>query len=144
MKIEVGMYVRTDRVGIERIYKIDNNKTKYKYLFKLKHQDDDGCIDLGVLCDDNIIGEPSFNVIDLLKIGDLVEIEFYSPRYETRVTRLFEVDVKDDDNMMFANAYCRLYILKGNWSNEDKELKPVFKSIVTKEQFEQMKYNISE
>ena len=35
-KLEIGMYVRTDKTGIKKIYKIDNNKTKYKYLYKLK------------------------------------------------------------------------------------------------------------
>ena len=45
MKLEVGMYVRTNKVGIKKIYKINNNKTKYKYLYKLKNQDGDGCID---------------------------------------------------------------------------------------------------
>lgn len=70
-KLEVGMYVRTDKTGIKKIYKIDNNKTKYKYLYKLKNQDDDGCIDLGILSDNNII-KASFNITDLIKPKDII------------------------------------------------------------------------
>ena len=47
MKIEKGMYVRTEN-GIKQIYKIDENKSKYKYLYKLQKQDGDGCIDLEI------------------------------------------------------------------------------------------------
>ena len=71
MKLEVGMYVRTNKVGIKKIYKIDNNKTKYKYLYKLKNQDGDGCIDLGVLCEDDIV-KFSYFIIDILEVGDYV------------------------------------------------------------------------
>lgn len=70
-KLEVGMYVRTDKAGIKKIYKIDNNKTKYKYLYKLKNQDDDGCIDLGILSDNNI-KKASFNITDLIKPKDII------------------------------------------------------------------------
>ena len=70
-KLEVGMYVRTDKTGIKKIYKIDNNKTKYKYLYKLKNQDDDGCIDLGILSDNNI-KKASFNITDLIKPKDII------------------------------------------------------------------------
>lgn len=33
MKIEIGMYVRTNN-GIKQIYEIDENKSKWKYLYK--------------------------------------------------------------------------------------------------------------
>ena len=62
MKLEVGMYIRTNKVGIKKIYKIDNNKTKYKYLYKLKNQDGDGCIDFSVLCEDDVV-KFSYNII---------------------------------------------------------------------------------
>lgn len=71
MKIQKGIYIRTN-FGIKKIYDIDNNKTKWKYLYKLKKQDDDGSVNLGSLCDNDIIGEPSFNIIDLIEIGDYV------------------------------------------------------------------------
>ena len=80
MKLEVGMYVRT-KDGIKQIYKIDNNKTKWKYLYKLRHQDEDGTIDLGMLCDDNIIGEPSFDIIDLIEINDIVQLKESTDNY---------------------------------------------------------------
>lgn len=71
MKLEVGQFVRTDKVGIKKIYEIDNNKTKYKYLYKLKKQDDDGCVDLGALCENNII-KASYNIIDLIESKDII------------------------------------------------------------------------
>lgn len=71
MKIQKGIYIRTN-FGIKKIYDIDNNKTKWKYLYKLKKQDDDGSVNLGSLCNNDIIGEPSFNIIDLIEVGDYV------------------------------------------------------------------------
>ena len=122
MKLEVGMYVRTNKVGIKKIYKIDNNKTKYKYLYKLKNQDDDGCIDLSVLCEENIV-KASYNIIDILEVGDYVnrlpvaKISEYIGTYE---------------------KYIELYGSCSDWENED------IKSVITHEQMEQMAYKVGE
>ncbi len=125
MKFEIGMYVRTDKVGIKKIYKIDNNKTKYKYLYKLKNQDGDGCIDLSVLCEDDIV-KFSYNIIDLISVGDYVNGHLVKAVYLSGVTKYIKLD----------NAYengdgVRTY-------TED------IKSIVTKEQFENISYRIGE
>ncbi len=129
MKLEVGQFVRTDKVGIKKIYKIDNNKTKYKYLYKLKNQDDDGCIDLGVLCEDDII-KFSYNIIDILEVGDYVN------RYPVTAilssnNKVYEIQVKRPNNRT------------GVWIERIRKNEDI-KSIVTKEQFEQKVYRIGE
>lgn len=129
MKLEVGQFVRTDKVGIKKIYKIDNNKTKYKYLYKLKNQDDDGCIDLGVLCENNII-KASYSIIDILEKGDYVN--------GSKVVNI-NYDLNYDEDIVESITIFD-YSIEGNdiLYNED------IKSIVTKEQFEQMAYKVGE
>lgn len=141
MKLEVGQFVRfKDKRGNEYIRKIveipEDNRYASLYL------DKDANYSKGLSIKNVIKG--SYNIIDILEEGDLVEIEFYSPRYETRVTRLFEVEFRNADSINFANVHCQLYILNGCWSNEDKKLKPIFKSIVTHGQLEQMTYKVEE
>lgn len=129
MKLEVGQFVRTDKVGIKKIYKIDNNKTKYKYLYKLKNQDDDGCIDLGVLCENNII-KASYSIIDILEKGDYVN--------GSKVVNI-NYDLNYDEDIVESITIFD-YSIEGNdiLYNED------IKSIVTKKQFEDMEYRIGE
>lgn len=122
MKIEVGMYVRT-KYGIKNIHSIDEYKTKWKYYYKLKKQDGDGCNDLGVLCKEDIIGEPSYNPIYLIKVGDYVN--------GLLVTRICE---DAETNKKYINLYGSI----SEWEEED------IKSIVTKEQFEKERYVIGE
>ena len=119
-KLEVGMYVRTDKTGIKKIYKIDNNKTKYKYLYKLKNQDDDGCIDLGILSDNNII-KASHNIIDLIEVGDYVN--------EHRVE---EIDFESGILYTESEYHC---------GSIDFDM---ISSIVTKEQFSSMEYRLGD
>ena len=129
MKLEVGQFVRTDKVGIKKIYKIDNNKTKYKYLYKLKNQDDDGCIDLGVLCENNII-KASYSIIDILEKGDYVN--------GSKVVNI-NYDLNYDEDIVESITIFD-YSIEGNdiLYNED------IKSIVTQEQFENMAYKVGE
>ncbi len=118
MKIEVGMYVRAIN-GIKQIYKIDENKTKWKYLYKLKKQDGDGCIDLGSLCEEDIIEEPSHKPIDLIKVGDYVN--GYKVLYQADCYSYFDIDT------------CEWVYIKNT-----KDIK----TILTKEQFEREIYKI--
>lgn len=128
MKLEVGMYARTIRGKIFKVNEI-NVVGKYYYLDVRKERK---------------IVKADYDIIDLIEQDDLIEIEFYSPRYKKRVTRLFAVELKNNNDIIFANTHCQLIILNGSWNNEDKLLKPVFKSIVTKEQFESIKYKLKE
>lgn len=127
MKLAEGIYVRT-KMGIKQIYRIDNNKTKYKYLYKLKKQDGDGCIDCGVLCIEDIL-KASHNIIDLIEENDLVtltskycERDIY--RVEGKFGEYISLDTLGDGTLIINNS---------------KDIK----SIVTKEQFESMSYKVN-
>lgn len=152
MKLEVGMYLRYEGLDgdcpiIQKIIELKKPGRcggKYK-VFTDKTNDwfiDSDYIEMAI--ENSEIPLPSFNIIDLIEEQDLVEIEFYSQRRKKRITRLFEVDFIYDNDITFDNAHCQLNIIGGSWSNADKRLKPVFKSVVTKEQFENMKYRIGD
>lgn len=111
--MKVGYYVRT-KYGIKQIYEIDNNKTVWKYKFKLKKQDGDGCVDLGCFSDKDVI-KSSPNIIDLIEAGDYVNG--------------LKVSSNEGDYLIMFGLLMRL-------SKED------IKSIVTKEAFESMEYRI--
>lgn len=142
MKLEVGMYVRFNGM-INKIIEKDGN-----YIVFDNNWYDDWWGEACSMDTDAFIRDykplASFNVIDLFEEKDLIEIEFYSPRRKKRITRLFEADFKYDNNITFNNIHCQLNIIDGNWSNADKRLKPIFKSIATREQFESMRYRIGD
>ena len=131
-ELKVGMYVRfrtlSNEVKIRKIIKIDNN------IYELDKNE--------VTTDKYIIGESSENIIDLLEENDLLSIEYYSPRYEERVTRLFEVDFKYDESIVLTNSHCTFNLTNGEYSELDKKLNPIIKSVVTKEQFNSVKYEV--
>lgn len=114
--LEVNMYVRT-KCGIEQIYRIDNNKTKWKYVYKLKEQDGDGCINIGILSSEDIL-KASHNIIKILEEDDIVNGEI--------VTK-----VKEDDEGIYLVTIFNNVIREKN-----------IKSIVTKEQFEAIQYKV--
>ena len=93
--------------------------------------------------EDRII-KSSPNIIDLFEEHDLVVIEYYSLRYNERVTRLFEVTFKDGEYINLSNAKCEFMLVNGEFNKGDKELKPIIKSIVTHEQLSQMEYKVDE
>ena len=151
MKLEVGMYVRTDNGIIEKVNKIYDRHTTDNMVVWLNGYGDGKSVFiddfeevkyLSINTRGFIKKEPSFDIIDLVEEGDLVVIEFLLSSYKIRGKGLFEVVYKDNNDMFFANAYYKLCILKGDWSDDDKPLKPVLKSIVTKEQIEQICYEI--
>ena len=115
--MKVGEYVRT-KYGIKQIYEIDNNKTVWKYKFKLKKQDGDGCIDLGCFSDSDVI-KSSPNIIDLIEVGDYVNGE----RVINIIKKHKYLEVSDEEVVI-----------------DEKDIN----SIVTKEQFSQMEYRIGE
>ena len=112
--MKVGDYVRT-KYGIKQIYEIDNNKTVWKYKFKLKKQDGDGCIDLGCFSDSDVI-KSSPNIIDLIEVGDYVN----------------GCPVLHKENSELVCGFLLRY--------KEKDIK----AVVTKEQFSQMEYRIGE
>lgn len=128
MKIEVGMYVRT-KCGIEQIYRIDNNKTKWKYVYKLKEQDGDGCINIGILSSEDIL-KASHKIEDLLKKGDYVNgymiTDFSNEYYDEELD-----DYVEGFSIVLGNE-------EQMYSIPPKDIK----SIVTKEQFEAIQFKV--
>ena len=98
MKIEVGMYVRTERGKIWLVTStkaIDGHKRR--------------------------IVKASYNIVDLIQIGDYVNG--------------YKVLYQDDNYSYFDTNTCDWIYIK-----QDEQIK----SIVTKEQFEQMEYKVGE
>lgn len=131
--MKVGDYVRT-KYGIKQIYEIDNNKTVWKYKFKLKKQDGDGCIDLGCFSDSDVI-KSSSNIIDLIELGDLVRL-FMEDNLDKEDTNIFEVIAitsdKKEIGVFIKDCELDFYPIEN------------LRGIVTKEQFLQMEYRIGE
>lgn len=117
MKIEIGMYIRfKNNKGIQYIGKLINineyRELCFKYAIEVTWYDD--YIFIG---DNDIIGEPSFDLINLIEPGDYVNG--------------VEVEDINDKELMLADSH--LWI--------DKEVaNRLIETIITKEQFDSMKY----
>lgn len=113
MKLEVGMYVRTDNGIIGKIYEKNGNMFTYKdsnrdYItYDLLHSE---------------IIKASFDIIDILEEGDYVN--------GFKVIDIVENDIYVSD--YYAESCIGIVKVKD------------IKSIVTKEQFEQMAYKVGE
>lgn len=130
MKLETGMYIRTDE-GIRKIlneyeegYELDRS-LHYLYpeghdLYKEDLEDEE-----------EIVTKASFDIIDLIEVGDILEIN--EEKYE----------------VIYDESYEKLGILipsRKELSIRHSALEYVFKkyevAIVTKEQFKQMEYKV--
>lgn len=151
MKLNVGDYVRT-KWGIARLTDIctypcnpfkdeieEGDATLTVYYI-------DTCfmpIDETRIWKEDII-KSSPNIIDLIEENDLLKIEYFSLRYNERVTRLFEVDYMDAKFMCIKNSYCDFMLVNKEFNEDDKKLNPIIKSVLTHEQFEAMQYVVGE
>lgn len=118
MKLEVGMYVRTKRGQIGKVITIEKDNVAIE--FNRMWQD--------VILRTNIVKEPSFNIIDLIEVGDVIidkEGHKYPINYE------FETDYNGEYNSyeITIDDHITLFL------KDDL-------SIVTKEQFSSMEYKI--
>ena len=127
MKLEVGMYVRTDE-GIAKVIKKRKNPygeetifildKPYMYHFTDFLRTAEDLIDINFEEDTSQIKKASHNIIDLIEVGDYVNGR-----------KVIKNCLEDGGNIiLFENGFCA--------SNED------IKSIVTKEQFENMSYKV--
>lgn len=129
MELKEGMYVRTklndfcNIVVIRKIDEFDYDDNNYFWI-------DDYIIDIygdeqNRLCKDDI-SKASFNIIDLIEVGDYVN--------GLRINSITEVDDNHDVRLVWnLTTYGDDDIA---FSNEE------IKSIVTKEQFESVKYEV--
>lgn len=117
MKLEVGMYVRTKK---GYIYKFETNNSMAKNGAK------------------KYMANCSYNIIDILEEGDYVNGYYVSKIWEkdeiTHYVDKTPIKRKEREIVIQAPSYGGIDILKNN----------NIKSIVTKEQFEQMAYKVEE
>ena len=118
MKLEVGMYVRTNRGDITKISKIwENERVFFENKVDIDYFSSDS---FGISYLNNC--KANHNIIDLVQVGDYVN--------GMQVTRI----CFDEDGETILNlSNCILELM-----NED------IKSIVTKEQFESMSYKLED
>lgn len=120
-KLEVGMYVRTN-TGIHKIFEIDEKKTVWKYKCDKKSTGEwDGSYEYILLKEEQFIGEPSFDIVDVVQVGDYVN-----------GYKVYEL----------GTAYGGKIVMIKNETLKPYLYQEEIKSIVTKEQFESMKYEV--
>ena len=118
--LSVGMYVRKKNGRIGRIKEIDErDNVQLWYLLDIKNSNFD------VKCEGKHIKKASHNIIDLIEVGDYVNgyKVYYCYCADEDMTGLF-IDTET----------------KRVWLDKSSQIK----SIVTKEQFEQMQYKVGE
>lgn len=119
MELKEGMYVRT-KYGIAQITSIVCGQDVHFDNEELENISPyDGISKDGTYWRENIIGEPSYNIIDLIEVGDYVN------------GLLVQSNDYNFDKPIKIFSYLR-------FGKED------IKSIVTKEQMEQMAYKVGE
>ncbi len=133
MKLEVGMYVRTETGHIDKIIKIDNKSLNGRTI-QVKKGELDYCMGYEVFTD--LFGpshytKASFNIIDLIEEGDYVnglrvEKNKYGELYISYV--YYGGDI---------GKQCEVYT---NWLKELKE--GLIYNIVTREQFASICYEL--
>ena len=147
MELKEGMYVRTKK-GIAKITKFDDldkvawtdKKNIYFGIYRPSGKINFELYDDGTVL--NVSNEP----IELIEDEDIAVIEYYVSKYRQRITRIFECSLfknKESDFVIFENKHCNWWYdkAKKEWVNA-KGYNPKIKSIVTKEQFEAIKYEI--
>lgn len=105
-KLEVGMYVRTN-TGIHKCITVytDNRRTFDRFANEFGN----------MIFFDEIIGEPSFDILDVIRPGDYV----------------------NGDKVSFI-AFGSIY-----WNTGNAMHKKYIETVVTKEQFEECKYEVN-
>ena len=129
MKLEEGMYVRTKK-GIYKInYFINNNYTQ-----KFTYIDNKGVSN--ILENDEII-KASHNIIDLIEVGDYLNGFKVSKieRYDTKT--IIKIGNSTFNVLEGEEIYTPSYDNNNGYEKLEK-----LKSILTREQFESMKYEV--
>ena len=130
MELEVGMYVRIkNKAGwccIGKLYNInDFREPSMKYCIDIQSDD-------FIFVPKDMIIKASNNIIDLIEVGDIVEVEFANDNG----TNKFEV-------VGVAVETNEVGIFKDDYSIYGVDIKDI-KSIVTKEQFSAMEYRLGD
>lgn len=123
MKLEVGMYVRLVN-DVEDIVVINKIANVFETTILTEN---DGSIYQGEYTKENVV-KASYNIIDILEVGDYVN-GYPVTAILSSNNKVYEIQVKRPNNRTGV-------WIKRIRNNED------IKSIVTKEQFENMEYKI--
>ena len=129
MKLEIGKFIRTP-YGIRKIVNITKDdgygKPKVRVIELDRHLNTPYKFDYIFYTDENVIKKckTSYNIIDILEVGDYVN------GYP-----IYEIVEYEDDTRAIVTANDNKSII---WKKQD------IKSIVTKQQFENMEYRIGE
>ena len=119
MKLKEGMYVRTEDGEILKIKHTEDVYTSDdEYVATMIYFGD--CFHIN---SDEIVKKPSYNIIDLIEVGDYVNGR-----------KVLSIHCDDGFDLYL--------VLDGGGSYDGMPLNQDIKSIVTKEQFEAMKYEI--
>ena len=83
-------------------------------------------------------------ITNFINEGDFIIIEFFSPRYNQRVTRLFEVETCVSDRARLVNAHMSFLICDNEFL--EKQYDPIIKSIIPRERLNEIeeKYPIDQ
>ena len=122
MELKVGMYVRfKDNKDIQYIGKLINinehREPCFKYTIEVTW-----CDDYIFIGDNDIIGEPSFDLTGLIKVGDYVNGE--------KVTETM-IKMRDEQGVFGLPDHYRMFVDEIH-----------IKSVVTREQFEDIKFEV--
>jgi hypothetical protein len=119
MKLEIGMYVRTKRDGIAKIISLSIDEEEECCFIELSKRR------TGIK--EHNITKASFNIIDLIEIGDYV-----NGKQVIKVSTDYIFDYSEEIIIIYFSEEDYIY------SSYD------IKSIVTKEQFESVQYKVVE
>ena len=117
--MKVGDYVRTKNDGIQKIVKVTENNCLYITCT--------AGFDYHTSLDEEIIGQPSTNIIDLIEVGDYVN--GYLVKYVSDDGVYIDIPFVDSESIG-----CNVDLIR----TEEIE------TIVTKERFENMEYKVVE
>lgn len=125
MKLEVGMFIRTKWGDIRKIESVWNDtdfnvdKTYYNYNIE---EDTLGCV-----LNEDIIKEPSFNIVDLIKVKDII--------------------LGTDGKLYQCWKVYKDYVFTYSKNKQGQTITLVdyqIDKVLTKEQFEQMAYKVGD
>ena len=92
-----------------------------------------------------LLGKVSENIFDLLESQDFVILEYYVRKYGKRIKRKFEIYKTDSKSNLinFNNIHCTfLYDLNKKEFVDGKGFNVKIKKVITKEQFENMEFEV--
>ena len=89
---------------------------------------------------DNISG----NVLNLLREGDLVKVEYYLNKYDERVTELFKVFLVSPDLSLVYLGNKHKFLHAHNGEFIESEYEPVIVSVITREKLDSIEFKAEE